>query len=382
MPETTGLTAAQAELIVNSLQSGTVPIEYAHLYNVGREVQIQSIREDIAQHSSGLKFINGDYGQGKTQMLAVIRHWAISNGYAASHVVLTSRGTTLGSLRNVYGAILRSLWRPDARVSALQAVLEVIVGQYRAWVAGVDSWDLQCPRYSHISMLFCHHCYEAGLVEQQYLPGFRDIDPVFRRAVSMYRRSSEGLLPDRMTREAVLRFLQDDLGYRQGLNFVGMWLPMTAEDVLAGLAAIARILRLAGLKGLVIALDEAEAIPAAGPAGTRAGYQNLAALIAAAEQASSIYFLYATTPSFFEDAKSYAPALARRISKGTQMDLPALTIEDYVELAQRIESLIRLSRGSCDDVSTTARQLASELLSGHTGSVRNFLTGLFGRMNG
>jgi hypothetical protein len=96
---------------LNSLQDGTVPLEFAHIYNVNREEQIEQVCSEI-EHRSGkprLKFVNAEYGQGKTQTLGMIRHWAVEHGYAASHVVLQSRGTSLSDLRSVYVAILRNL---------------------------------------------------------------------------------------------------------------------------------------------------------------------------------------------------------------------------------------------------------------------------------
>ncbi len=378
------VTRAEAQLILNNLQNGTVPLEFAHIYNVDREEQIAQLCCEIGDPALGrhrLKFVNGEYGQGKTQMLGVVRQWAIQNGYAASHVVLRSRGTSLADLRSVYGAILRNLWRPERNRSAVQAVLEVVFSRYMEWRAPIVSRRLPCPLYGHMSMLFCHHCYEEGNVERQYLPGFEELEPTFRRAVSMYRRAAEGDAPDNWTKEQVVRFLEDDLGYRRGLNFIGTWLPLSAEEILDGLGQITKIFRLSGLKGLVIALDEAEAIPSIGGAGVSSGYANLGALIEAAQQVREIYFIYATTPTFFDDVRRHAQAIARRVSTETRMNLAPLTENDLVTLATRVAGLVALaSEGAgCEArVVQVGREIAARQ---GARSVRDFLTALFATAN-
>jgi len=142
------LSRAEARLVLNSLQDGTVPLEFAHFYNVNREDEIRLLCNEIADSASDrtrLKFVNAEYGQGKTQMLGVIRHWAIAQGYAASHVVLRSRGTSLADLRGVYRAILQNLWRPERNKSAIQAVLEVMFSRYCVWKATIGPRQPRCP---------------------------------------------------------------------------------------------------------------------------------------------------------------------------------------------------------------------------------------------
>jgi hypothetical protein len=367
---------------LNSLQDGTVPLEFAHLYNVNREEQIGEVCSEIQHVGVGrprLKFINAEYGQGKTQTLGMIRHWAVEHGYAASHVVLQSRGTSLADLRSVYGAILRNLWRPGHNHSAMMSVLEVLFARYRSWRATVETRRLRCPLYL-LPMQWCSHCFEEGNVERRYLPGFEHLSPMFRRAVSLYRRAAEGRDPDKLTKEMIVRFLEDDLGYRQGLNFVGVWSPMSAAQILNGLREISRILQLSGLKGLVIALDEAEGIPNIGGAGVNNAYSNLAALIGAAQRIEHVYFIYATTPTFFEDVRRHAPSIGREISDLTRMDLCGLERGDFESLTRKVAHLMAIgSNGEIDEAQIIRK--GRELAQTESGSVRNFLTSLFAAIN-
>ncbi len=376
------INSSDAQLIINSLQCGTIPLEYADFYNVGRAQEIALIQKEIEALRADrlrLKFVRGDYGQGKTQLLGVLRAWSIQNGYAATHVVLQSRGISLANLRAVYGTIIKNMWRPDHSHPAIQAILEVILARYQAWKGTIDLRRLRCQQ-TDISLLFCHHCYEKGIVEQQYLPGFDELDPLFRRAISLYRRSSEGFSPDGATRELIVRFFEDDLGYRRAINFVGLWDPLSPEQILSGIAQVANIVKLVGLRGFVIALDEAEAISSIGGQGVLRGYENLAALVRAARSCANVYFIYATTPTFFDDIHRFAPELADLVSDDTRVDLTPLGEDELLALGERVIHLLRLT-GWCpserEGVGTLVKQVAGQNRSMVGGSVRNFLQTLF-----
>jgi len=137
-------------------------------------------------------------------------------------------------------------------------------------------------------------------------------------------------------------------------------------------------------KGHVIALDEAEAIPTIGGTAVASGYSNLAALIEAAERIEDIYFIYAATPTFFDDVRRHAQSVARRVSKDTRMDLTPLSESDFTELAEKIAGLVAIANdGDVDEAQlvTTAREIAARLSGARAGSVRDFLTTLFAAMN-
>jgi hypothetical protein len=153
---------------------------------------------------------------------------------------------------------------------------------------------------------------------------------------------------------------------------------MSPDEILGGVAQVARIVRLAGLKGFVIALDEAETIPSIGGNGIERGYNNLAALIKASEQSDNTYFIYATTPTFFRDVRVYSPAVAAMISDRTRVDLQPLSRDDMVALAGRIGRLFEIAE---DGVlgPTGAETLGRQIVDASTGplSVRGFVTKLF-----
>ena len=83
----------QARAIIESLRKGLVPTEYVAFFTVGRQNWLRFIEEDldgfIAQGGGKVRFINGDYGDGKTHFMSVIRQLALQKQFASSFVVLT-----------------------------------------------------------------------------------------------------------------------------------------------------------------------------------------------------------------------------------------------------------------------------------------------------
>ncbi|MGK5094272.1 BREX system ATP-binding domain-containing protein [Deltaproteobacteria bacterium TL4] len=83
----------QARTIIEALREGSVPTEYVKAFTVGRSNWLKFIEEDldqyIAEGGSKVRFINGDYGDGKTHFMSIIRHLAMEKDFAVSFVVLT-----------------------------------------------------------------------------------------------------------------------------------------------------------------------------------------------------------------------------------------------------------------------------------------------------
>ena len=83
----------QARAIIESLRKGLVPTEYVAFFTVGRQNWLRFVEEDldgfIAEGGGKVRFINGDYGDGKTHFMSVIRQLALQKQFASSFVVLT-----------------------------------------------------------------------------------------------------------------------------------------------------------------------------------------------------------------------------------------------------------------------------------------------------
>src|SRR5919108_3510737 len=82
-----------ARTIIESLRRGSVPVEQVPYFTVGRERWLSIIEDDLAHYIAAggakVRFLNGDYGDGKTHFLSIIQHMVQQAGFAVSFVVLT-----------------------------------------------------------------------------------------------------------------------------------------------------------------------------------------------------------------------------------------------------------------------------------------------------
>ena len=74
----------EARAIIEELRKGSVPVDYVPFFTVGRENWLTLIEDDldhyIAEGGAKVRFLSGDYGDGKTHFMSVIRHVALTKG--------------------------------------------------------------------------------------------------------------------------------------------------------------------------------------------------------------------------------------------------------------------------------------------------------------
>ena len=104
--------AAVTARIIEHLRRGSVPVDQVTYFTVGRERWLSIIEDDltnyIAAGGAKVRFLNGDYGDGKTHFLSVIQHLVQQAGFAVSFVVLT-REVPLHKFELVYREIVSRL---------------------------------------------------------------------------------------------------------------------------------------------------------------------------------------------------------------------------------------------------------------------------------
>src|SRR5918996_5587570 len=106
------LKAVEARAIMESLRRGSVPVEQVPYFTVGRERWLSLIEDDLTQYIAAggtkVRFLNGDYGDGKTHFLSVIQHLVRRENFAVSFVVLT-REVPMHKFELVYREIAAQL---------------------------------------------------------------------------------------------------------------------------------------------------------------------------------------------------------------------------------------------------------------------------------
>ena len=78
--------------VINRLREGVPPAEDVFLFSIGREDHLRYFErklDEIAQsHQQGVKFIQADYGHGKTHFLDMLAEVALNRDYVVSIVTL------------------------------------------------------------------------------------------------------------------------------------------------------------------------------------------------------------------------------------------------------------------------------------------------------
>lgn len=102
--------------IIDSLQYGIVPPKGIMTLTVGREKEEELILEDLdlLKRSSLVKFVEGDYGVGKTHFLGYIEELSLNRGFAVSRLNISDEHP-LDNLILMYRGIIKNLRLPDKR---------------------------------------------------------------------------------------------------------------------------------------------------------------------------------------------------------------------------------------------------------------------------
>jgi hypothetical protein len=296
-----------ADNIINCLESGVVPIDYVKYFSAGRENEIELIKNLLFETecgNSGLLFVHGDYGIGKTHILALALNYALERKFLASHITLTSRECPLSRLNDVYRNILTNLCFSDQKhKSGFYSFLE-------SWLSFTTKKVL-----SHKDER-CKHglTYETcgfGCLDElyaKYIPELWKVDSDFRSAVKLFQYAE--LRGNLQLKDCVLRWLlgerlkQIDIKWmNKQLGAVKIQSNISDDNAFLMLKNISQFSRIMGFNGLLILLDEAERIPSIQRIAD--GYINLINLIIKSIKMSGVLFIYATTPQFYDDARRY-----------------------------------------------------------------------------
>lgn len=319
------LNTINAEKIIESFRQGTVPTQYLELYSVGRERWLESVYRDldfVARGGSKVRFLSAPYGGGKTHFLMLVKARALSANVLVSYVELHSREAPFDRFEVIFPKVMRGVTLPDGH--GVEHMLE--------------DWARGFPYYS----------------SQEVEANLREIAPSldFRAALRACLQYANTDSPDhRMRMQAIVAWLQ---GYRvtSELKTTGIRSNVTIANVSEILGSFLWFVRASGYAGLVLLLDEAEAITSLAQSRKRdEANQNIRKLLDNADEHSGLYVLFATTPRFLTDpdngAQSY-PALWTRIkdviggglqqasSRSTVIVLPPFDRSALEDLASRI----------------------------------------------
>ena len=111
--------------IINALRRGTVPASGLERIAVGLDIEEEVIGRQldyVAQGGGDTKFIRGEYGSGKTFLVARALEIARSKGFVTAQVVISSQAP-LHKLRGIYQQVAGSL-RTQEEEHALKTIID------------------------------------------------------------------------------------------------------------------------------------------------------------------------------------------------------------------------------------------------------------------
>ncbi len=294
--------------LVESCRQGTAPIQGALVLAVGREDLIDSMKHDlshVAGRGSCLRVINGVFGMGKTLTLRVLQEYAHTEGFATSFLTLSSRECPMDDLPAIYRHIVKGIR-----------------------VAGC----LDRPALEHILEDWARKVKEDAMRRRLIPWALGELDTCFKGALTQYYEGVQFGKPEKT--DLALRWFRGETTVIDARR-LGLDSNVSSENALEMLGNLTRMLRFTGVKGLVTLLDESDAIPSLPSAARReAAYANLLSLARAASSTPYSYFVYATTPAFFD---SIPPGFNEALKNVTT--LKQLTNRELTELAQEIRDL-------------------------------------------
>jgi adenosylhomocysteinase len=294
--------------IINALRRGTVPAGGLERIAVGLDVEEGVIAKQldyVAQGGGDLKFIRGDYGSGKTFLVARALEIASTKGFVTTHVVIGSQAP-LYKVKAIYQQICANLVTQEED-HALKMLIDnwlFFIEERLISVSGSGAEDTALEAATEREI-------EAALA------GISEMNTALAAALRTYYRANNA---------GDFALAQSALGWIAGEPNIGRDFKQKAgirgeiDDTIAFvfLKGLVRIIHEAGYKGIALAVDEMETTQGLQRSQREKGYHTLVQIIDALDRGDMprCYFLFTGTPSFFDGSRGIrsVPPLYDRIN--------------------------------------------------------------------
>ncbi len=310
MPEAERMDKVKLESIniINALRRGTVPAGGLERIAVGLEIEEGAIGKQLDYVSQGggdLKFIRGDYGSGKTFLVARALELARNKGFGTSHVVISS-ATPLYKLKALYQQICANL-RTQEEEHALKTVVD-------NWLFAIEE-RLMAVSGSGLDDAALEAATEREI--ESALAGISEMNTALAAALRTYYKANNA--GDFQLAQAALGWIagEPNIGrdFKQKASIKGDIDDTVALVFLRGLVTV---MQGAGYNGLAVAIDEMETTQALPKNQRDKGYHTLVRIIDALDSGGMprCYLLFTGTPAMFDGSRGIrsVPPLYDRIS--------------------------------------------------------------------
>ncbi|HYE81597.1 MAG TPA: BREX system ATP-binding domain-containing protein [Clostridia bacterium] len=335
------LTMQRARHIINALKNGVVPDEDLELLCVGRNKEIQEFArcfEITAEGNGTVKFLNGEYGSGKSFFMNVIKQNAVKNNFIVSRIQV-DRGFRFNSPEHLYYHVMHNLTLnvTGKSVTSFESIFDI-------WIARLqEEPDRE----------------KAALEINSVISSLSKYNMSFARAFLSYIKARVD--KDRILSDAVASWLMGEKNIPANLkakfDIIGSIDRLNSMDFLK---AFIKLITLMGYSGLIVLIDELELIMSERVDIRKVSYENLRNMIdlCCSGELGSCTFVFAATNEFFENTekgiKTYE-ALSQRLGDAIDKSnsalhdvrqpiirLQKLSVEEFQELTDRIIDIYKL----------------------------------------
>ena len=288
------LKSNQARAIIEELRKGSVPADYVDFFTVGRENWLHYIKDDlenyIAEGGAKVRFIRGDYGDGKTHFMSVISHLSLSYGFAVSFVVLT-REIPIHKFEAVYQSLVRQLRGNFSGIgirSLLQEWLDKLATDPTAiTMESISQRSETLRNLPGMNINFANAL--IALLENRFRP-----------------LQDEETQEERITaRETLLHWFEAGKISKRELKPFAIFEVVNKSNSKLMLNSLNIFLRQLGHQGLILLFDELETVIAQATSVRNAAYENVRLLIDNTEQAEYCQIFFAIIPDVLLSEKGF-----------------------------------------------------------------------------
>ena len=315
----------EARAIIESLRKGSVPIDYVPFFTVGRKKWLTFIEEDldqyIAEGGAKVRFINGDYGDGKTHFMSVVRHLSLQKGFAVSFVVLT-REVPVHKFEVVYQEIVRQLCGAFGQGG--------IRGLVDEWVNGLEA---------ELAMEDCSSIQEKLTALGESLRALPGMDLNFANALVGLAGNRlcppvEGVAEEEQIQgcEVLYQWFEGARVAKRDLKPFQVFESLSKTNSKRLLGSLIAFLQHTGYKGLILLMDELETVIAQSTSVRNAAYENVRLLIDNTEQAQHLHIFFSIIPDVIlaeKGFKSYDAlwSRVRSIGEGKRLNYRSVLVD-------------------------------------------------------
>jgi len=291
------LKSFEARSIIEELRKGSVPIEYVPVFTVGRKNWLTFIEDDlenyIGQGGSKVRFISGDYGDGKTHFMSVIRYLAMEKGFAVSFVVLT-RDVPIHKFETVYQSIVQQLQGNFTGVG-----IRNLLGDWLERLAPTltDGSEEECLKK------------RLALAETfQNIPG---MDINFANALAALVNNRFASIEDdgedtrRDDHEILLHWFEGGKVTKRELKPFLIYEFLNKANSRQFMNSLILFLRHIGHQGLILLMDEMETVVAQSASIRNAAYENVRLFIDNSESAQYLHIFFSIIPDILVSEKGF-----------------------------------------------------------------------------